>query len=68
MASQNGNQASVPHLKIDKPGYRQKIDNVESKFQGKAPDNAALFELLKHVMEELHEIKLMLKGGGRFGA
>lgn len=48
----------IPHLQIDKPKYQQKIDEVNAQIKGNPP---AIMELLVHIMEEQHEIKLMLK-------
>lgn len=51
----------VPHLQVGKPKYQEKIDEVNANLKGNAPDNGVLLELLQHIMEEQHEIKLMLK-------
>jgi len=57
----NESASAVPHLQLDKPKYKQIIDQNAERLGSNAPDLEAVYNLLQLIAQDVHEIKTQLR-------
>jgi len=55
--------SAVPHLQLGKPKYQQVIDQNAERLGSNPPDLEAVYDLLRLIAQDVHEIKVRLKRG-----
>lgn len=60
-SNQTVRPSATPHLQLGGPKYQQVIDADAKRLNGQPPDMEAVYNLLQHIAQDLHEVKLRQK-------